>query len=73
MMESIIQFLLEKWPVALWIILTIIVVSAYFKLKGKVESTNGKVDNLPCEKHGSHIENQKDNHRNLEVKMALIL
>ncbi|MDR1369057.1 MAG: hypothetical protein LBJ72_02850 [Dysgonamonadaceae bacterium] len=68
-MGSIIEFLLEKWPVALWIILTIIVASAYFKLKGKVERAHDKVDNLPCDKHSNHIENQKDNHRNLDLKI----
>jgi hypothetical protein len=71
-MGEIISFLLDNWPYAIWLIIGGIIVGFYFNIKNKIDNMTKDVNNLPCEKHTKKIDDQKENHRELDVKIEKI-
>ena len=75
-MNPVIDFLLKKWPYAFWLLVGGFAVWMYFlvankasKAKKSADDAHKKIDNLPCDKHKEYIENQKDNYRDLDLKI----
>jgi hypothetical protein len=78
-MDFLFTFLLENWPYAIWIAIGGAVVWIYFMVKNKADKAEEKVSGLsekmtrlPCEKHTESINTQKDNQKDLDVKIEKI-
>lgn len=75
-MDKIIEILVDKWPLAIWIIIAVVVTIVIVRLIDGVKKANEKTDGLksqleklPCEKHKGIMDEQKTSQGNLDVKI----
>jgi hypothetical protein len=71
-MDAILNFMLEKWPYAVWIMVGGIIVYLYFTIKNKADNAHQKIDNLPCDIHKGRLNKYEDSLNKCNEKMNTI-
>lgn len=59
-MESLLSFMMEKWPYAVWVAVGGIIVYLYFTIKNKADNAHAKIDNLPCGTHKETLDKYEE-------------
>jgi hypothetical protein len=78
-MDTILGYLLDNWPYAVWIVVGGAIVWLYFLTKVKADKSEEKatdalvrIDRLPCETHKIILDAQKDGNRDRDIKIEKI-
>jgi hypothetical protein len=78
-MSEMIKFLINNYPYGIWLIAGGSIVWLYWMAKSSSDKARdiasdvaGTVKNLPCERHREMMDNQKDNHRDVDLKIEKI-
>ncbi|MDR3260850.1 MAG: hypothetical protein LBT78_03345 [Tannerella sp.] len=66
MWELIIQYLVEYWPLGIWIIIAVALTWYVSGIVNKLNAVKEKVENLPCEEHGKRAEEQSVSNARIE-------
>ncbi|GHV12709.1 hypothetical protein FACS1894162_8750 [Bacteroidia bacterium] len=69
-MNTLINYFVENWKGGIWLIAGGAIIYFYFMIKSKVDLSNKSIKTLPCESHSNNIDIQRENYRNLDLKMA---
>jgi hypothetical protein len=74
-MNPVIDFLIKNYPIAIWLLLGGALTWLYLsvknisnKAKDHAEEAHKKISALPCDSRGVQLDEQKDRHRDLDLK-----